>query len=110
MPLTNRPGVEAVSMRVQTTALAGSRSTFFDTNTRPVDVAAHAPDWASFRYLASRHLQAYGIGTPEAVEEFIEGVPEMLSETVRHVGRDRIQAFLDRSRSGTLQAIKDYLS
>jgi hypothetical protein len=34
----------------------------------------------------------------------------MLSETVRHVGWDRIQAFLDRSRGGTLQAIKDYLS
>ena len=75
-----------------------------------VEVAAHAPDWASFRYLASRHLRAYGVGTPEAVEEFIEGVPEMLSETVRHVGRDRIQAFLDRSRRNTLRAIKDYLS
>jgi hypothetical protein len=37
-------------------------------------------------------------------------VPEMLSETVRHVGWDRIQAFLDRSRSQTLRAIEDYLS
>jgi len=75
-----------------------------------LEVAAHAPDWASFRYLAGRHLRAYGIGTDEALEEFIQGVPEMLSETVRHVGWDRIQAFLDRSRSETLQAIKDYLS
>jgi hypothetical protein len=75
-----------------------------------VEVAAHAPDWASFRYLAGRHLRAYGVGTPEALEEFIEGVPEMLSETVRLVGWDRVQAFLDRSRSDTLRAIKDYLS
>jgi hypothetical protein len=75
-----------------------------------VEVAAHAPDWASFRYLAGRYLRAYGVGTPEALEEFIKGVPEMLSETVQHVGWDRIQAFLDRSHSDTLQAIKDYLS
>ena len=73
-------------------------------------VAAHAPDWASFRYLAGRYLRAYGVGTPEALEEFIKGVPEMLSETVQHVGWDHIQAFLDRSHSDTLQAIKDYLS
>ena len=75
-----------------------------------VEVAAHAPDWASFRYLAGRYLKAYGIGTPEALEEFIKGVPEMLSETVQHVGWDRIQAFLDQSRSQTMRAIEDYLS
>jgi hypothetical protein len=75
-----------------------------------VEVAARAPDWASFRYLAGRYLKEYGIGTPEDLEEFIKGMPEMLSETVRHVGWDRIQAFLDKSRKDILQVIKDYLS
>lgn len=75
-----------------------------------VEVAAHAPDWASFRYLAGRYLRRYGVGTPADLEEFMTGVPEMLSDTVRHVGRDRIQAFLDRSRTDTLRAIKEYLS
>src|SRR5829696_951548 len=51
---TNRPGVTASSStRVQLTLVAtrapatiatGSASTFFDTNTRPVVVAAHAVD------------------------------------------------------------------
>ncbi len=75
-----------------------------------VEVAGHGPDWKSFRYLAGRYLKEYGIGTPEDLEQFMRGVPEMLEEAVRHVGWDHVQAFLDKSRSGMLQAIKDYLS
>src|SRR5262245_17757805 len=46
MLLTNRPGelAESSSSRVQDTALAGSASTFFEMNTRPVVVAAHAEE------------------------------------------------------------------
>jgi hypothetical protein len=40
IPLTNRPGVEDVSIRVNVTPVAGSALAFFETKTRPVVVAA----------------------------------------------------------------------
>ena len=104
---TKREIMEAVRRELAASALEIQVS-FIDAETLhrwrdiSVEVAAHAPDWASFRYLAGRYLRAYGIGTPEALDEFIKGVPEMLSETVKHVGWDHIQAFLDRGRSDTL--------
>ena len=75
-----------------------------------VDVASHPPDWDRFRLIAGRHLKEFGVGTPEAVQEFMKDVPELLAETMNHVSVDRVQAFLDRTVEDSLETIKEYLS
>lgn len=74
-----------------------------------LDVAGHEPDWQRFRLIAGRHLRDFGVGTPEAVDEFMKDVPPLLEETIRHVGWDRIESFLHQSRARSRQAIKEYL-
>lgn len=74
-----------------------------------LDVAGHEPDWQRFRLIAGRHLRAFGVGTPEAVDEFMKGVPQLLDEIIRHVGWDRIESFLHRSRTRSLEVIREYL-
>jgi len=74
-----------------------------------LDVAGHEPDWQRFRLIAGRHLREFGVGTPEAIDEFMEDVPQLLEETVRHVGWDQIESFLHRSRTRSLEVIREYL-
>ena len=75
-----------------------------------VEVASHPPDWDRFRLIAGRHLKAYGVDTPEAVQDFMKNLPELLDETMSHVSADRVEAFLDRSLQESLETIKGYLS
>lgn len=74
-----------------------------------LDVAGHEPDWQRFRLIVGRHLRDFGVGTPEAIDEFMKDVPQLLDETIRHVGWDRIESFLHRSRTRSQEAIKEYL-
>ena len=74
-----------------------------------LDVAGHEPDWQRFRLIAGRHLRDFGVGTPEAVDEFMKDVPQLLDETIRHVGWDRIESFLHRSRTRSLEVLKEYM-
>ena len=75
-----------------------------------LDVAGHEPDWQRFRLIAGRHLREFGVGTPEAIDEFMKDVPHLLDETVHHVGWDRIESFLHRSRTRSLEVIKEYVA
>ncbi len=74
------------------------------------EVASSPPDWDRFRTIAGRSLKAYGVATPEAAQEFMKNVPELLAEATHHVNADRLQVFLDRSIDDSLEAIKGYLS
>jgi hypothetical protein len=74
------------------------------------EVASHPPDWDRFRMIAGRSLKAYGVATPEAVQEFMKNVPELLAEAIHRVSGDRVQAFLNRTIEDSLDAIKGYLS
>lgn len=66
-------------------------------------------DWEPFRRIASRHLRAAGIDTPEAFAEFLRGLPDLLAEASKYLSQERLSAFLDRSLEGGLEAIKEYL-
>ncbi|MFQ5878602.1 MAG: zinc dependent phospholipase C family protein [Dehalococcoidia bacterium] len=73
------------------------------------EVVNYSPDWERFRYIASRHLRAAGVDTPEAFAEFLKGLPDMLAEAMKYLGPQRLQAFLDRSLERGLEAIREYL-
>ncbi len=75
-----------------------------------LDIIKQRPDWQRLRLLAGRHLKAYGVETPEALDEFLGRVPQLLEETVVRVGQDRLQGFLDAARKRSLEKVKEYLS
>lgn len=74
-----------------------------------LDVVNHPPDWERFRYIASRHLRAAGIETPEQFEEFLRSLPDLAEETLRYIGEKRVQEFMERSREESVRAVKEYL-
>lgn len=73
------------------------------------EVVSFPPDWEPFRRVASRHLRAAGIDTPEAFAEFLRGLPDMLAEAMKYLSEERLQAFLEGSLAGSLEAIREYM-
>ncbi len=65
--------------------------------------------WERFRNFAGRHLGQYGITEPEQIDQFMAGIPEMLKESVDHVGWERVQDYLDGARRRARDAIREYL-
>lgn len=74
-----------------------------------LDVVNHPPDWERFRYIASRHLRAAGIETPEQFQEFVRSLPDLVDETLRYLGEKRVREFMARSVEESLAAVKEYL-
>jgi hypothetical protein len=75
-----------------------------------LDFLQQPPTWERFRNVASRHLNAYGVTQPGQVEAFMAEVPDILRETIDHVGWERVQAFVDSSLARAREAIKEYLT
>jgi len=74
-----------------------------------LDVVNHPPDWERFRYIASRHLRAAGIESPEQFQEFLQSLPDLVDETLRYLGEKRLRKFMKRSREESMRAVKEYL-
>ncbi len=69
----------------------------------------HPPDWERFRYVASRHLRAAGIESPEQFQEFLRSLPDLVDETLRYLGEQRLRKFMKRSVEESVAAVKEYL-
>jgi hypothetical protein len=74
-----------------------------------LDMMNHPPDWERFRYIASRHLRAAGIETPDQLQEFMQSLPDLVDETLRYLGEKQVQKFMERSREESVRAVKEYL-
>jgi len=74
-----------------------------------LDVVNHPPDWERFRYIASRHLRAAGIESPEQFQEFVRSLPDLVDETLRYLGEKRVRRFMESSREESEKAVKEYL-
>jgi hypothetical protein len=74
-----------------------------------LDVVNHPPDWERFRYIASRHLRAAGIESPEQFQEFVRSLPDLVDETLRYLGEKRVREFMRRSLEESVGAVKEYL-
>jgi len=74
-----------------------------------LDVVNHPPDWERFRHIASRHLRAAGIESPEQFQEFVRSLPELVDETLRYLGEKRVREFMRRSLEESVGAVKEYL-
>jgi len=74
-----------------------------------LEVVDHPPDWERFRYIASRHLRAGGIESPEQFQEFLRSLPDLVDETLRYLGEKRVRDFMARSREESVRVVKEYL-
>ena len=74
-----------------------------------MDLISHPPDWERFRYLAGRHLREAGLESPEAFQEFVRSLPELVEETLRYLTPERVGAFKEESLRGSLEAVREYL-
>lgn len=61
------------------------------------DITRHPPTWERFRFQGGRHLRHAGIDSEDALTAFIEQVPEVLEETIRHVSTAHVDAYLEQS-------------
>jgi hypothetical protein len=74
-----------------------------------VETLNHPPDWERFRFFGGRALKLAGIDTPEAFAEFVKTLPGLVAEATDYLGRERLDAFLEKSLDQGRQAIKEYL-
>lgn len=74
-----------------------------------VEVVSSEPDWERFRSGARRHLQEFGIDVAGEIEEFSRSLPDLVEETLRYLTPERVQAFIEDSLRGCIDATKEYL-
>ena len=86
------------------------RSTLEQWRDVAASVTEHPPDWERFAYIASRHLKRAGIHSEMEYQHFLEGVPELLDESLRSVGLARVEAFFEVVQERTVAALREYLA
>ncbi len=74
-----------------------------------VDVTRHPPTWERFKFQGGRHLRHAGLDSDEALEAFMEQIPDVLERTIRHVSTVHVDAYLEQSRDMALRAARSYL-
>jgi hypothetical protein len=75
-----------------------------------VAMASLPPTWDRFPRTASRFLSVAGVSTPEEVEQFMKTLPQLLEEARRHVGRERVDAFLEKASTLAQATLEEYLT
>lgn len=74
-----------------------------------IDQTRHPPDWRRFRYQGGRHIDGMDLESDEALDEFIQRVPEILEQTINHVSTARVDAYLEQASARAATAIRRYL-
>jgi Zinc dependent phospholipase C len=74
-----------------------------------IDMTRHPPTWERFRFQGGRHLKTAGVDSEDALSEFMQRVPEVLEQTLRHVSTAHVDAYLEQSKERALIAAERYL-
>jgi hypothetical protein len=74
-----------------------------------IDQTRHPPDWRRFRYQGGRHLPGVDLESDDALESFLERVPELLQQTIDHVTTKQVDAYLEESSAKSADLIRRYL-
>ncbi|HEY7295035.1 MAG TPA: zinc dependent phospholipase C family protein [Dehalococcoidia bacterium] len=74
-----------------------------------IDMTRHPPDWERFRFQGGRHLRQAWMEDPDAYGQFLETIPELLQQTIRHVSTAHVDSFLEQSRERAREAVERYL-
>jgi hypothetical protein len=74
-----------------------------------IDQTHHPPDWRRFRYQGGRHLPGVDLESEEALDAFLERVPELLQQTIDHVSTKQVDAYLEEATESSIEQIRRYL-
>jgi hypothetical protein len=74
-----------------------------------MEIVNQPADWSRFRYVAGRHLREAGIETPEAWQEFLASLPDLLEQALRYLTPERIHWFVEESGNRGRETVKEYL-
>lgn len=72
--------------------------------------AGREPNWERFRNFAERFLLSPHKVETEHLELFLASLPQLLQQTIDHVGEGRLKAFRQKVVSGSVRAAKEYLN
>jgi hypothetical protein len=67
------------------------------------------PDWDRFKQRTRAHLADNGADADEDCEELARSLPDLVDETLRHVGQERLDDWMNDSLERSVAAVKDYL-
>ena len=74
-----------------------------------IDQTRHPPDWRRFRYQGGRHLPGVNLESDEALDAFLQRVPELLQQTMEHVSTKQVDAYLEQATESASVAVRRYL-
>lgn len=74
-----------------------------------IDLTRHPPDWERFRFQGGRHVGRPWMDDPGSYAIFLQQVPELLEQTIRHVSTTHVDAYLDQARALAGETIRRYL-
>jgi hypothetical protein len=71
------------------------------------DIVQNEPNWDRFRQAAKRHLKIDADG--DGVDDLMASLPDLVDETLTYLTPERVEAFMDDSLRGSLDAVREYL-
>ena len=74
-----------------------------------IDQTRHPPDWRRFRYQGGRHLPGVNLESDEALDDFLQRVPELLQQTLDHVSTKQVDAYVEQATETSAAVIRQYL-
>ncbi len=71
------------------------------------DIVQNEPNWERFRQGARRHLKV----DPDTngLDDLMSSLPDLVDETLTYLTPERVEAFMDDSLRGSLDAVREYL-
>src|SRR6266508_389989 len=70
------------------------------------EIVQNEPNWERFRQAAKRHLKIDADG--DGVEDLMASLPDLVDETLTYLTSERVEAFMDDSLRGSLDAVRDF--
>lgn len=74
-----------------------------------IEQTKHPPDWRRFKYQGGRHLPGVDLESEAAMDAFIEQVPALLEQTMRHVSTARVDAYVEEATEAAALELRRYL-
>jgi hypothetical protein len=75
------------------------------------DFVQSQPDWERFRSRVRTHLESMGQVTDAGeYEELAQSLPEIVDETLRYLGRERVDEVMRDSLEASVRVVKEYLA
>ena len=75
-----------------------------------IDQTRHPPDWRRFRYQGGRHLPGVNLESDDALDDFLQRVPELLQQTMDHVSTKQVDAYVEQATETSAAVIRRYLA